>query len=327
MRIVLALNDHLASLFPHSRFQLPSLMKLAGQPVFHWLLLELDHATENKIEEVVIIGHSLAEAQKQEFEQIISRYSARAILLDAPGDETGWEVFARAAHLEPMPSIYLFSNSLFRAENRLGVTTESAVLVHHSDNPEKHMVARLDVKNTIVGIASKAREAVSNLAIHPVLYLKDPSVMPGLLSSGSGAPTSFKDVLKALFKQQNVQPLLLKKWIGFENIQEFLDAHQHYIASIDHAQMIEASARAEDTVIVGPVYLGKNVKVTHSVIGPYVSIEEGCEIHGSVLRNTIVGKHCVIRNVVASQSVFGREAQFRGKAKSVNLGDFSKIAF
>ncbi|MCD4701806.1 MAG: hypothetical protein K8S24_08125, partial [Candidatus Aegiribacteria sp.] len=81
----------------------------------------------------------------------------------------------------------------------------------------------------------------------------------------------------------------------------------------------------ESAVIVPPVSIDADVKITSSIVGPYVSIASGSEIRGSIVRNTIVGCGTRLRNVHISDSIIGNEADISGTAVSINAGSSCRI--
>ena len=53
--------------------------------------------------------------------------------------------------------------------------------------------------------------------------------------------------------------------------------------------------------------------VENSVIGPYVSLAEGCEVRNAIVRDTIVDADAIIENTMLSESLIGNRAAVRGR--------------
>ena len=77
--------------------------------------------------------------------------------------------------------------------------------------------------------------------------------------------------------------------------------------------------------IIEPVYLGKNIKIKNSKIGPFVSIEENSVIKNSTIKNTIVQSNATIKNVNLDKSIIGKFANYNPLSKSIILGPLFKI--
>jgi glucose-1-phosphate thymidylyltransferase len=88
-----------------------------------------------------------------------------------------------------------------------------------------------------------------------------------------------------------------------------------------------AKVRGENSVIIPPVHAAEGVIVDHSVVGPYVTLDEGCEVRGSVVRNTIIGRGAVVDRAVLDGSLIGDRAVVRGRPMTLNVGDSSEIDF
>jgi glucose-1-phosphate thymidylyltransferase len=67
--------------------------------------------------------------------------------------------------------------------------------------------------------------------------------------------------------------------------------------------------------------------IKNSVIGPYVSIAEGCEIVSSIIRDSVVNPNSCLINSMLAESIVGDSAQFRGHTSRINIGDNSVIDF
>jgi glucose-1-phosphate thymidylyltransferase len=79
---------------------------------------------------------------------------------------------------------------------------------------------------------------------------------------------------------------------------------------------------------VGPVVIGAGVTLRDSVIGPHVSVGDGCSFEGVSIRNAIVMDHADLRDCPGVvDSMIGRHARVhRAPAGSrLTLGDHSSI--
>ncbi len=82
-----------------------------------------------------------------------------------------------------------------------------------------------------------------------------------------------------------------------------------------------------EAVIIPPVHLGDEVELSASVIGPYVTIQDGARVSGSVVRNSIIGRNSNIEGALLDGSLLGDNTLVRGRSMSVNAGDSSEINF
>jgi len=76
-------------------------------------------------------------------------------------------------------------------------------------------------------------------------------------------------------------------------------------------------------VVVEPCFIGENVNITNSVVGPNVSIEAGAVISGSIVKNSILRGHTRVQDCVMDNSMIGERASVKGTALDVSISDDS----
>jgi glucose-1-phosphate thymidylyltransferase len=81
----------------------------------------------------------------------------------------------------------------------------------------------------------------------------------------------------------------------------------------------------KDSIVIEPCYIGRNVHITRSVIGPHVSIGDNSDIKNSVISNSIIQNHTRVEDKVVTNSMIGSHVQFSAKAEEVSIGDYSTL--
>ena len=81
----------------------------------------------------------------------------------------------------------------------------------------------------------------------------------------------------------------------------------------------------QNSRIIEPCFIGENVKLINSDIGPHVSIGEGCVIENSIVKNCIIQTNSKIKNAELSNSMIGNFSEFTGKSSDASIGDYSTI--
>ena len=74
-----------------------------------------------------------------------------------------------------------------------------------------------------------------------------------------------------------------------------------------------------------PVFIGENVIVTDSTIGPYVSVGENCIISDSIVESTLIYNNVKVANATIKNSILGSNTIYDGSNKEIFLGDYSQI--
>jgi glucose-1-phosphate thymidylyltransferase len=78
--------------------------------------------------------------------------------------------------------------------------------------------------------------------------------------------------------------------------------------------------------VIPPVVIHPKAPVEGSVIGPHASVGSGCEVRGSVVRDSILEDGAVVIDSVLSGSFIGRNAKIEGRASALNIGDNSSLS-
>jgi glucose-1-phosphate thymidylyltransferase len=88
----------------------------------------------------------------------------------------------------------------------------------------------------------------------------------------------------------------------------------------------ENNLSQEGTVIINhPVFIGRNVTVKDSTLGPNVSIGDNCIISDSIIQSSLVYNDSNISNANIKNSILGSNCNYDGSHKEIFLGDYSQI--
>jgi len=79
--------------------------------------------------------------------------------------------------------------------------------------------------------------------------------------------------------------------------------------------------------IIPPCFIGDNVKINLSTIGPYVSIEADTSVNNSIIQNSIIQSHTDILNTKLKNSMIGNHVLLVGTDvfQEISVGDYSQI--
>jgi glucose-1-phosphate thymidylyltransferase len=93
----------------------------------------------------------------------------------------------------------------------------------------------------------------------------------------------------------------------------------------DSKDLVSPKAKLTGSVVISPCFIGENVTLVNSIVGPNVSIESGAVITNSVVRNSIVRPSVQITDAVIDNSMLGERAIVTGKAMDLSLSDDSTV--
>ena len=87
------------------------------------------------------------------------------------------------------------------------------------------------------------------------------------------------------------------------------------------------SATIENSLIIPPCFIGENVKISNSKIGPFVSLGNNTCVINSNIDNSLIQEITVIAHGNLSNSMIGSSAKYFGVAREISLGDYSVLDF
>jgi glucose-1-phosphate thymidylyltransferase len=94
----------------------------------------------------------------------------------------------------------------------------------------------------------------------------------------------------------------------------------------DSEHLIDSTATIEQSTIIEPCYIGPNVHISNSVVGPYVSVGENSKLENCVIKNSLIQNDSVVKNVIAEDSMLGNKANFEAKPRILSLGDYTNYS-
>jgi glucose-1-phosphate thymidylyltransferase len=87
------------------------------------------------------------------------------------------------------------------------------------------------------------------------------------------------------------------------------------------------SYKFENTIIIPPVFIGENCRISNSIIGPNVSVGDNVILNYAVLKESIIGPYAQIEYAILDRSLIGNDALLKGMKQSLNIGDSTEINF
>jgi glucose-1-phosphate thymidylyltransferase len=96
---------------------------------------------------------------------------------------------------------------------------------------------------------------------------------------------------------------------------------------LDEAYIYQDLPVFDNTIIVHPVCIGKDCRISNSIIGPHVTIGSNTTIDYSIVKDSIIGNYASLREVVLHQSIVGSDTSIIGPQQSLNIGDNTEIDF
>jgi glucose-1-phosphate thymidylyltransferase len=90
--------------------------------------------------------------------------------------------------------------------------------------------------------------------------------------------------------------------------------------------LVDPSAKVLNSVIIPPCYIGRDVILENSVVGPHVSLGKGSMVTNSIIKNSILQQNSIIVDANLKDSMLGSHSKYKGLARDLSLSDYSIIS-
>lgn len=317
---------------PHTLTTAKPLIPIAGKPIVQRLVEDIVATCNEKVNEIAfIIGPNFGKDVEAHLCKVAEALGARGkICYQEQALGTAHAILCASESLDGNVFI-AFADTLFKATFSIDTTKDAIVWTQKIDDPSAFGVVKLGNNNQVEAFVEKPTEFVSDLAIIGVYYFRDGAglkkelqrlIDEGIMQKGEYQIT---DAMEHML-QNNVKFYMdqVDEWLDCGNKDATVYTNQRILdIKKDTEQLVAASAKVKQSVIIQPCFLGENVVVRNSVIGPFVSLEEGVQVTDSRISNSIVQAHTVVKNGGFENSLLGKNVTYTEKPKDLSLGDFS----
>ncbi len=333
MKIIVPMAGKGSRLRPHTLTVPKPLIPIAGKPIVQRLVEDIAKVVDEKIDEIAfIIGDFGVEIEKK-LQDIGNKLGAKVSIyyqLEALGT-------AHALHCarESMsgPIIIAFADTLFRADFQLDKHSDGVIWVKRVDNPSAFGVVKLDEYGVIQDILEKPQTFVSDLAIIGIYYFKDADKLMTeinyLIDNNirTGNEYQLTDALDNL-RTKGAKFTLGKvdDWMDCGNKDATIETNSKILEyEKEEVANYPQSSKIMNSLIIPPCFIGENVEVINSKIGPYVSLGNGTKIDSSNIENSLIQEDTVIAHGNLNNSMIGNSAKYFGVSCALSLGDYSVL--
>jgi glucose-1-phosphate thymidylyltransferase len=332
MKVIVPMAGRGSRLRPHTLVTPKPLVPVGGKPIVHRLVEDIAAVCAEKIDEIAFVVGRFGEEAERELIEVAAKLGAKGSIhyQDVPLG-TAHAVLCAAEKLEG-PVVVAFADTLFKANFKIDPNDDGILWVKQIEDPSAFGVIKMNEQGEIIDFVEKPKEFVSDLAMIGIYYFKDGKrlreELEYLIANNviKGGEYQLPDALRRLTEAgYKFKPGEVIEWLDCGNKEVTVHTNQRVLEfdAEKSRQLVSKTAEIIDSVIIPPCFIGENVKIHRSVIGPHVSVGAGSIINDSVIANTIIQHQTTIEKAIINDSMIGSNANVKGLARDLSLGDFS----
>ena len=323
---------------PHSLTIPKPLIPVAGQPIVHRLVKDIAKVLKQPITEIAFVLGDPAwfgDDVVQSLKELAKSLHAKATIYrqDKPLG-TGHAIMCAKPSLSG-PAVIAYADTLIRAKFDLDPTADSVIWTKQVENPEAYGVVKLNDKQDIIELVEKPKTFVSNQAVIGIYYFKEVAALKEKLQEildenvMNGGEYQINDGIKRMMAEGKVfKTGTVEQWMDCGNKAITIETNKQmlgYLETDGEEQLVASSVKLENAKIIKPCFIGDNVVLKNTTIGPYVSVGHNCIIENSTVKNSLIQNHSTIKNANLAQAMIGNHVQFNGNFTSISIGDYSVL--
>ena len=323
---------------PHSLTVPKPLIPVAGQPIVHRLVKDIAKVLKQPIDEIAFVlgdpawfGDDVVESLKQ----LAKGLGAKASIYrqDQPLG-TGHAIMCAKESLSG-PAVIAYADTLIRADFNLDAKADSVIWTKRVANPEAYGVVKLNDKEEIVELVEKPETFVSDQAVIGIYYFKDVAVLKSKLQEVldenvmNGGEYQINDGIKRMMADGRIfKTGTVDEWMDCGNKVVTIDTNTRmlgFLKADNEEQLVADSVTLENSTIIEPCFIGENVILKNTTVGPNVSIGNNCTIIDSIVKNSLIQTYTNIKNANLDEAMIGNHVKYNGSFSKISIGDYSVL--
>jgi glucose-1-phosphate thymidylyltransferase len=319
MRIIVPMAGMGKRMRPHTLTTPKPLVPVAGKPIVQHLVEDIIRMCNQKVEEIAyVVGHFGEEAEKN-LVKIAESLGAKGTIhyQDTPLGTAHAILCAESALKGPV--VVAFADTLFSADFRMDADCDGVIWVKQIEDPRQFGVVKTGADGVITDFVEKPEEFVSDLAIIGIYYMQDGENLRSELQylidnnikdKGEFQLTNALENMKA--KGKRLKAGKVDEWLDCGNKDATVYTNGRVLEMKYPNNHIAATAKVTNSVIIPPCYIGDGAVVDASVVGPHVSVGAHTKLHHTVVKNSILRDHSILKEAMIDNSLVGSYVHYKG---------------
>ncbi|CAN5205062.1 sugar phosphate nucleotidyltransferase [soil metagenome] len=332
MKVIIPVAGIGSKLRPHTHTQPKALVPVAGKPILGHII---DNLIDGGIKDfILIIGYLGSKIQSF----IYSNYENNGVninfVIQQPREGIGHAVYSARNYLNDEKEVLIMlGDTILDLDLKRFIASEASILgVMKVDNPGDFGVAELNKNGYVKKLVEKPKIPKSNLALVGIYKINKPPLLIDSIEyiiknnlKNLGEYQLTEALMQMVNKGEKMVTMTVDNWYDCGKKDSLLAANAILLGRPEFKKTIPY--KFSKTIIIPPVSIGQNCKISNSLIGPNVAIGENTILSYAIVKDTIVGSFSELQSVVLNNSIIGNDTSLKGLSQSLNIGDNTEINF
>lgn len=319
---------------PHTLTTPKPLLRIAGKPIVQRLVEDITKVCSHKVDEIAFVIGNFGEEVKKTLLSIAEDAGAKgSIFYQEEALGTAHAVLC-AKEVMQGEIIVAFADTLFIADFKLDGQKDGMIWVHKVDDPSAFGVVKVNEQKIITDFIEKPNHFVSDLAIIGIYYFRDGAYLRSELeylidnNLQKGGEYQLTDALENMKRKgTNFSVESVKEWLDCGNKDATVHTNQRVLEFLKSENLVSKTAKITNSIIVNPCFIGEDVEIVNSIIGPHVSVGKGSIVKHSIITNSIIQRNTQILSANIDNSMIGNNVDFHGNMQEMSMGDYTSLNY
>ncbi|MFI5253594.1 MAG: sugar phosphate nucleotidyltransferase [Bacteroidota bacterium] len=323
MRAIIPVAGVGSRLRPHT-YAIPKvLLNVGGKPIIGHIL---DKIILDGFDSATIIVGYLGDMVK---EYVTANYKLKIDFVEQEERKgLAHAIYLAQSTFTKEPLLIILGDTIFEVDLRPVMKERfTSIGVKHVDDPRRFGIVELD-DGTVKKFIEKPENPTSNLAIVGLYWILNPMLLVECINDlfernmKTKGEYQLTDALELLRERgEKIKTFHVDGWYDCGKSETLLSTNRHLLENKS------TFVSMHSVVIVPPVFIAPDAKISNSVIGPYATIASGAEVNESIVRNSIVSENAHVHKALLENSLVGNNAVVKGSYKRINIGNHAEIDF
>ena len=335
MKIIIPMAGKGKRMRPHTLTVPKPLINLAGKPIVQRLVEGITKVCGEKVDEIAfIIGSDFGKEVEENLIKIAQDQGAKGtICYQEKALGTAHAIMCAKESISGK-TVIAFADTLFKADFVMDTNQQGVIWVQGIEDPRQFGVVKVNEAGVITDFVEKPETFISNLAIIGIYYFKDGDNLKKelqylldneIMEKGEYQLTSALENMKQ--KGIAFTPGKVTEWLDCGNKDATVYTNQRVLEfDKGKAALRGKNIISENSLIIEPCFIGDNVVIKNSIVGPHVSIGANSSVHDGVIKNCIIQANTKISHAVVANSMIGEGAEVKGKALDLSMSDYTTLS-